>query len=273
MARYAPGEGLLDAGVPDMTPALSGQHALVTGGGRGIGLAIAARLAGLGAAVTITGRDTARLAEAASRLDGVQGIACDVTDADGVTAMAQEAAERFGPITILVANAGQAVAKPFAKSGAEDLRAMLAVNLEGTWNAIQAVLPGMVQGGSGRIVAVASTAGLIGYPYVSAYVAAKHGVVGLVRALALELAGKGITVNAVCPGYTETDIVADAVANITAKTGRTEEEARAELARRNPQGRLIDPSEVAEMVAFLVGEGARGISGQAIAIDGGEVAG
>ena len=256
-----------------MTPTLSGQHAIVTGGGRGIGLAIASRLAGLGAQVTITGRDAGRLTEVAAKLDGVRPAVCDVTDAASVASMVEEASAAFGPVSILVNNAGQASAKPFLKSSLSDLRAMLSVNLEGVWSVTQAVLPMMIAARSGRVINIASTAGLIGYPYVAAYVAAKHGVVGLTRALALELATKGVTVNAVCPGYTETDIIAEAVANITAKTGRTEEEARAELARANPQGRLIDPSEVAETVAFLVSEGARGITGQAIAIDGGEVAG
>jgi len=256
-----------------MTPTLSGQHAIVTGGGRGIGLAIASRLAGLGAQVTITGRDAGRLAEVAAKLDGVRPAVCDVTDAASVAAMVEEASAAYGPVTILVNNAGQAAAKPFLKSSLADFQAMLSVNLEGVWSMTQAVLPMMIAAGSGRVINIASTAGLVGYPYVAAYVAAKHGVVGLTRALALELATKGVTVNAVCPGYTETDIIAEAIANITAKTGRTEEEARAELAKANPQGRLIDPSEVAETVAFLVSDGARGITGQAIAIDGGEVAG
>lgn len=256
-----------------MTPTLSGQHAIVTGGGRGIGLAIASRLAGLGAQVTITGRDAGRLKEVAAKLDGVRAAVCDVTDAASVAAMVEEAGAAYGPVSILVNNAGQASAKPFLKSSLSDLQAMLAVNLEGVWSVTQAVLPMMIAAGSGRVINIASTAGLVGYPYVAAYVAAKHGVVGLTRALALELATKGVTVNAVCPGYTETDIIAEAITNITAKTGRTEEEARAELAKANPQGRLIDPSEVAETVAFLVSDGARGITGQAIAIDGGEVAG
>lgn len=256
-----------------MTPALSGQHAIVTGGGRGIGLAVATKLAGLGAQVTITGRDGKRLADVAGKLTGVRAAICDVTDPAAIAAMVEDAAAAFGPVSILVNNAGQAKAKPFLKSTLADLQAMLAVNLEGVWAMTQAVLPGMLAAGGGRIINIASTAGLIGYPYVAGYVAAKHGVVGLTRALALELAAKGVTVNAVCPGYTETDIIAEAIANITAKTGRTEEEARAELAKANPQGRLIDPAEVADTVAFLVSEGARGITGQAIAIDGGEVAG
>jgi 3-hydroxybutyrate dehydrogenase len=171
----------------------------------------------------------------------------------------------------LVNNAGQAVSQRFDRTDAALWQSMLAVNLTGTFNCIQAALPAMLEAGWGRIVNVASTAGLIGYAYVSAYCAAKHGVVGLTRALALETARKGVTVNAVCPGYTETDIVRDAVQNIVAKTGMSNGEARAKLAERNPQGRLVQPDEVAHAVLLLCMPAASAINGQAIAVDGGEV--
>lgn len=251
---------------------LAGRHALVTGGGRGIGLAVARRLAGDGASVTVTGRDRAALRDAVAELPRAQAQPCDVTDPAAVDRAFDAAEAAFGPVDILVNNAGQAVAGPFVKSSPADLRAMLAVNLEGVWLATQGVLAGMLGRGFGRVITIASTAGLIGYPYVAAYVAAKHGAVGLTRALALEVAGKGVTVNAVCPGYTDTDLVAEAVANITAKTGRSAGEARAELARRNPQGRLIAPEEVADCVAWLAGPAAGSVNGQAIAVDGGETA-
>jgi len=172
---------------------------------------------------------------------------------------------------ILINNAGQASSAPFLKTDAELWRRMMTINLDGTFHCIQEALPGMLAAGWGRIVNIASTAGLIGYPYVTAYCASKHGVIGLTRALALELAAKGVTVNAVCPGFTDTDIVKDAVANIVAKTGRTPEEARAQLAAQNPQKRLVQPGEVANAVAWLCLPGSDAITGQAIAVAGGEV--
>ena len=181
------------------------------------------------------------------------------------------AREGFGPITVLVNNAGQAESAPFRKTGAELFERMLAVNLGGVFHCTQAVLPDMLAAGWGRVVNVASTAGLVGYAYVSAYCAAKHGVIGLTRSLALEFAAKNITFNAVCPGYTDTDIVARAAANIAAQTGRDEAQARAELAKGNPMKRLVTPDEVADSVLWLCGEGAASINGQSIAIAGGEV--
>jgi NAD(P)-dependent dehydrogenase (short-subunit alcohol dehydrogenase family) len=174
-------------------------------------------------------------------------------------------------VDILVNNAGQAASAPFGRTDDALWQRMLDVNLTGAYHCIQAALPGMVDAGWGRIVNVASTAGLTGYRYVAAYCAAKHGLVGLTRALALEVAGRGVTVNAVCPGYTETDIVADAVANIVRTTGRSEEQARAGLAAANPQGRLVRPGEVAHAVAWLCMPGAAAMNGQAIAVAGGEV--
>jgi 3-hydroxybutyrate dehydrogenase len=248
--------------------ALDGKHALVTGGSRGIGAACAKALLAQGARVTIAGRDSAALDSAAQALGGRVGtLVLDVGDEVAV----QRAFAQLGAIDILVNNAGQAVSAPFLKTSAAQWREMLDVNLSGTFHCTQAALPGMLAAGWGRIVNVASTAGLTGYRYVSAYTAAKHGVVGLTRALALELATKGVTVNAVCPGFTETDIVRGAVANIMQKTGRSEQEARAELAASNPQQRLVQPEEVAHAVAWLCMPESAAMNGQAIAVAGGEV--
>ena len=253
---------------------LDGRHALVTGGGRGIGAAIAQALLAKGARVTITGRSHAALAATVAELSAFGEIDCvtmDVASADSVKQGFAAAQARFGPVAVLVNNAGQAQSAPFLKTSEEVWHQMLAVNLTGSWHCIQEALPAMLASRWGRIVNVASTAGLTGYGYVSAYCAAKHGVIGLTRSLALEVAAKGVTVNAVCPGYTETDIVRDAVANIVAKTGRSEQEALAELAAGNPQKRLVQPGEVANAVAWLCMPGAGAMNGQSVAVAGGEV--
>jgi NAD(P)-dependent dehydrogenase (short-subunit alcohol dehydrogenase family) len=247
---------------------LTGKHAVVTGASRGIGLAIARALLALGARVTLMARDAAALEAAAAGLAGEAAWqTLDVTDAAGVA----HAFARADAVDILVNNAGQAASAPFGRTDDALWQRMLDVNLTGAYHCIQAALPGMVDAGWGRIVNVASTAGLTGYRYVAAYCAAKHGLVGLTRALALEVAQRGVTVNAVCPGYTETDIVADAVANIVRTTGRSAEQARAGLAAANPQGRLVQPDDVAHAVAWLCMPGAAAMNGQAVAVAGGEV--
>nr|WP_246529136.1 SDR family NAD(P)-dependent oxidoreductase [Microvirga zambiensis] len=250
---------------------LKGRHALVTGGGRGIGRAIAGCLVKAGATVTIVGRSPATLEQAIMQGDAHAAAVADITDRQAVEAAVQDAVMRYGPVDLLIANAGAAASAPFMKTGPDMFRQMLDVNLLGVTNAAHAVLGSMTQRGFGRIIAVASTAGLKGYPYVSAYCAAKHAVIGFVRALALETARSGVTVNAVCPGFTDTDIVAESLTRIMEKTSRTRDEALAELVKHNPQGRLIDPSEVAEAVLWLCGEGARSVTGQAIAVAGGEI--
>ena len=254
-----------------MTPALEGRHAMVTGGGRGIGAAIATALAADGARVTLLGRDEARLNKTAGTLPIAQAVLCDVTSEASVDAAFDQATQDFGPATILVNNAGAAESAPLARTSLELFRRMLDVNLVGTFLCSRAALPDMLDAGFGRIVNVASVAGLKGAAYVSAYCAAKHGVIGLTRALAMETATKGITVNAVCPSYTHTDMTRRAIANIIEKTGRSAAEAEAELVRKNPQGRLIRPEEVAATVLWLCAPGTEAITGQAIAVAGGEV--
>ncbi len=245
-------------------------HALVTGGGRGIGRAIASALVGAGATVTIVGRYHPTLDEALKAGAAHFADVADVADEVAIGAAIAAAAARQ-PIDILVANAGIAESAPFVKSDAALFKRMIDVNLMGVVHAIQAVLPAMKDRPYGRIVAIASTAGLRGYAYVSAYSAAKHAVIGLVRSLALELASTRVTVNAICPGFTDTDLVAGSIDNIMKKTGRSREQAIAELSRHSPQGRLISPAEVADSVLWLCGEGASAITGQAIAVAGGEV--
>lgn len=245
---------------------LDGLNAVVTGGAKGIGLAIARRLAADGAAIALIGRDVAALEQAAGPL-AARYAAADVTDHVAL----RDAIASFGRCDLLVNNAGAAISKPFAKHELADFQAMLAVNLLSAVTACQAVLPEMRRQSFGRIVNIASTAGLKGYPYVTAYVAAKHALVGFTRALALEAVGDGITVNAVCPGFTDTDLVARAVANIATTSGQSLQDARAALASTNPANRLIEPEEVAAAVGFLCQPAASAMTGQAIAVACGEV--
>src|ERR1700761_2512925 len=245
-------------------------HALVTGGGRGIGRAIAAALVQSGATVTVLGRDRETLDQAVRAGDAHFSAIADVTDQAAVNAAIAQAAARQ-PIDILIANAGAAESAPFARSDAALFRRMIYVNVMGVVHVVQAALPSLRQRPFGRVVLISSPAGLKGYAYVSAYSAAKHAVIGLVRSLALELASTRVTVNAVCPGFTDTDLVAGSIDIIMKKTGRDRAQAIAELTRHNPQGRLITPSEVADTVLWLCGEGAGAVTGQAIAVAGGEV--
>jgi len=218
----------------------------------------------------VLGRNRATLDEAVAAGDANFAVVADVADQGAVVAALAEAAGRQ-PIDILIANAGIAESAPFVKSDVALFRRMMDIDFMGVVHAVQAVLPGMIDRPHGRIVAIASTAGLRGYAYASAYTAAKHAVIGLVRSIALELASTPVTVNAVCPGFTETDLLAGSIDNIMNKTGRTREQALADLSRYNPQGRLVSPAEVADTVLWLCGEGAGAVTGQAIAVAGGEV--
>ncbi len=259
-----------------MNRPLDGQHALITGASRGIGAAIANTLAEAGATLSLTARNDAEIAEVANALAKKHGVAAvgyaaDATDPDQVEKTIRDVAAAHGAPSILVNNAGGANSVPFLKETRAQWTHTLNLNLTSTFVAMQAVLPAMLEAGSGRIINIASTAGLKGYAYVSSYCAAKHGVIGLTRATALETARKGVTVNAVCPGYTDTPMVSDAVDKIVAKSGRTRDETIAELAASNPQRRLIDPPEVAAAVLWLALPSSSSITGQSIAVAGGEV--
>ncbi len=255
---------------------LSGRHAVVTGGGRGIGQAIAIEIARLGADVTLMGRDKTALEAHAEKIRDVcqvkaEAVPADMSQPESIRAAFETAAERMGAVSVLVNNAGIAYAAPLLRTSPDKWNELISVDLTAPFLCIQQVLKPMTAGGFGRIVNVSSTAGLTGYAYVTAYCAAKHGLVGLTRALAMEVAKSGVTINAVCPGYTDTDIVANTVGNIAGKTGRTPEQALTELLVHNPQGRLIKPEEVAAAVGWLCLPGSQSITGQSIVIAGGEL--
>jgi len=244
---------------------LSKQRVLITGGGTGVGAHMAKVFAAQGAEVIISGRRIEPLEAVAEQAKGITVIAADVTSEDDVAALFQAA----GPVNIVIANAGASTSAPFGKTTLEDWNAMMAVNLTGVFLTLRAGLNQM--SGWGRLISVASTAGLKGYPYVAPYVAAKHGVVGLTRALALEVARKEITVNALCPGFLDTEMTGRSIANIVEKTGMEPEAAHAALTASNPQKRLIQPAEVTAAALWLCGPGSEGINGQAISISGGEI--
>jgi len=241
-------------------------HVIISGGGTGVGAAIAQAFARGGTAVTLLGRT-----ETSLRQQALPYELCDVTDAAQVQAAFQFARAQRGPITAVIANAGAAHSVPFARMTADDLRAMTEVNLVGVFNVWKAGLADMQAAGGGRLIAIASTAGLKGYPYVSGYCAAKHGVVGLTRSLAVELAATGITANAVCPGFIDTPMLERSIANIMEKTGMSAEDAAASLHRGNPQRRFIETEEVASAVMWLCSDAAKSVNGHTLSLSGGEI--
>ena len=246
-------------------------HVFITGGGTGIGLATARALAPTGARFTLVGRDGARAASAAEEFENGQGVSCDVADEASVNAAFATARDRYGPIDILINNAGIAPSAPLHNMELSMWNEVLAVNLTGAFLCSRAALADMYANKWGRIVNVASIAGLKGGMYISAYCASKHGMIGMTRALAIEAAKRGVTVNAICPGYVETDIVTRAAENIASKTKLNEEEARTMLYAGNPQGRLITADEVASAIAWLCSDGAAATNGAAIPMTGGEI--
>jgi len=252
---------------------LAGRHALVTGASRGIGAAIARGLAAEGARVTLLGRDEAALQAEVAAGSGEGFVTADVTDSQGLLSALSEAIAARGAIEILVNNAGSASTAPFLKADPAVFQRMFEVHVLAAVHTSKFVLPGMLAAGFGRIVNVGSTASLKGARYIAAYAVAKHGLLGLTRTLALETAKTGVTVNAVCPGYTETDMVRGNLQKTMNKTGRLYDELLGEILAENPLGRLVKPEEVAAAVVWLCGEGAASVTGQAIAIDGGETAG
>jgi NAD(P)-dependent dehydrogenase (short-subunit alcohol dehydrogenase family) len=256
------------------TAPLAGRHAVVTGASRGIGAVIAAVLAGEGVCVSLLGRDAGNLQRVSDNLGGKRRafpIVADLTDPPSVQSAFAVARSHFGPVHLLINNAGQAASAKFTDTDEALWNRLIAVNLTGTFLATRHAVPDMLAEGFGRIVNIASTAGLRGAPYISAYASSKHAVIGLTRSLALEYATRNITVNAVCPGFVDTDIVKETIANIKSKTGRSDSEALAALVATNPQRRLVEPREVADTVMWLCRPGSESVTGQNIVLAGGEV--
>lgn len=249
------------------TPSLAGKRVLITGGGSGVGANMALAFAEAGAEVIITGRRLQALEQVAAQHSAIHAIAADVTDEASVQSLFVQA----GWVDIVIANAGAAESASLAKTSLATWQNMLAVNLTGVFLTLREGLKQMQERHWGRLIVVASTAGLKGYAYVAPYAAAKHGAIGLVRSLALEVATQGITVNALCPGFLDTEMTERSVTNIMQKTGRSREQALVALASTNPQQRLIQPSEVSSAALWLCTAGSEGINGQALAIAGGEV--
>jgi 3-hydroxybutyrate dehydrogenase len=254
---------------------LKGSVALVTGGGRGIGRAIAMSIARAGGSVAVAARTAAEITAVAREIQrvgvGAAAITCDVTDESSVARAVADVRERLGPIDILVNNAGLAESAPLSRTDSKLWERVLDVNLTGTYLCTRETLTAMIERKNGRVINIASVAGKVGFMYTSAYCAAKHGVLGFTRAVALEVASKGVTVNAICPGWVDTDMTTTSVARIVQKTGRSAAEARSALEAMSPQRRLVQPDEVATVAVFLAGPAAHGITGQAINVDGGEV--
>jgi NAD(P)-dependent dehydrogenase (short-subunit alcohol dehydrogenase family) len=252
---------------------LTGRVAVITGGGRGIGASAARALADAGASVVVAARSAAEVARVAGELElagrASLAVTCDVTDPASITALRDAAEERFGGVDILVSNAGIATSAPLARISLDEWQKLFAVNTTGAFLCAQAFAPKMVERGWGRIVHVASIAGRTGAPYIAAYASTKHALVGLTRALAAELAPSGVTVNAICPGYVDTPMTDQSVERVVSKTRLTANEARERIVATNPQKRLIEPEEVAFLVAMLCDERARGVNGQTLGVDGG----
>jgi NAD(P)-dependent dehydrogenase (short-subunit alcohol dehydrogenase family) len=247
------------------------RHAFITGGGSGIGLATARALAATGARLTLAGRNLAKVSAAAEAFENAFAVVCDVSDEASVNAAFAESRDRYGVVDVLINNAGQAPSAPFRDTDLKLWNETLGINLTGAFLCTRAALPDMLDAKWGRIVNVGSVCSLKGYAYVSAYVASKHGLLGLTRALAHETGKKGVTVNCVCPGYVDTPIITESVDRITSKTSLSSEEAHASLIQFNPQGRIITPEEIASAIAYLCSDAAAAINGAAVPITGGEI--